>query len=811
MASQIENQLLKLFLYLFNDFPENDWTTNKLLKNTPQNLQAIKEYSNSNSNLRVLFFNRKSINDILYENDDSISLNRFKLNLESLYNLFYLDLLIMNDPDVINYKYSLDFITNLNSFIENNNKENQIQNIILLKVEFDLIENYKGMDEYKVDIEEDKLNKMEVMIKNMIPDNLNIGLNKNDIFDQKIDIIYAQIIFHYLKLKNFEEFESKIKNQLFLENIYITKDMLNKLCELIDKENKNDFIIEKIEDLSDIDKINFHYVLLKDILKKPFFIYQIPFLYNARTIIINSIKKDVNTLLSLKNHKDKKIQEKIEYIIFKLLDSEYYHQKIINLSKDNSIKRTVNSSYSTKINSDNQNSKENNKSISFYNEEEFNISLKSNKSKTKSKSYNKDYINNENESQNSSAYKKEEDDLSKKRDKSSELEVLEFIEIIKEEQSEFKKLSNNYYISGGKGELSLYDSLYHFKTKINIGKKFPLCSSFYYIYELNCDSNQIKIAIMCKSKYYVVTFNLNNFTSDYKDFSTDLAIQSIFPIPNIENKYIITGNKGIYNITSDFNFQIIASDLKEKPSFIGGINIDENTLALVSNSIIPNGEDKLILYNKITNGIILEISGHSFRISSNCLSLIENEKDGKKMKILLCACKKYTKEQKNGILLVDLSKFGESKKINELFYETGPFEVDCFCPISLVENTNSISEEITKKENIEIKKTDFFFVGGFDDDKREGIIKLYKLNYNNNKIDNIDFIQDIANNYKNNSENSSNKSKESKYYIFEGFGRSITSIIQSNIIGNILVTSMDGNVYLFKPPNIDYFLNSDYL
>jgi hypothetical protein len=134
------------------------------------------------------------------------------------------------------------------------------------------------MDEYKVDIEEDKLNKMEVMIKNMIPDNLNIGLNKNDIFDQKIDIIYAQIIFHWLKLKNFKEFETKIKNQLFLENIYITQDMLNKLCELIDKENIKDFIIEKIEDLSDKNKIYLYYVLLKDILKKPFFIYQIPFL-----------------------------------------------------------------------------------------------------------------------------------------------------------------------------------------------------------------------------------------------------------------------------------------------------------------------------------------------------------------------------------------------------------------------------------------------------------------------------------------------------------------------------------------------------
>jgi hypothetical protein len=714
----------------------------------------------------------------------------------------------MNNPYIMNYEYSFDFIKILNSFISKNISENLIQSIILLKVEIDLIKNYRGMDDK--DIEEKKLDEMEEGIKKMIPDNLNIGLTKNDLFSQKIDIIYAQIIFHWLKLKNFEEFESKIINQLFLENIYLTKDMLDKLCQLINEENKKDFIIEKIEDLSDINKINFNYVLLKDILKKSFFIYQIPFLRDARIIILNSIKKDFNGLLSLKKNKDKTIQEKIEYIILRLLDSEYYHQKIIKILKENSSERILNTEGSTKINSNILNSKENSKSLNFYNEEESKTLLKS--SQSKSKSNIKDYINNNNnESQNSSVYKTiEEDNLSKIKNKSSELEVLEFIKKIKEKHSQFKKLSNNYYIGGGKESLFLYDSLYHLKKEIKSDKVFPLCSPFYYIYEINCDNSQIKIVILCKSKYYVVNINLDNFENDYKDFTTDLAIQSIFPIPETENKYIITGNKGICNITNDLKSQISTNNLIEKKStsFVGGISIDKNTLALISNSIIPNGEDKLVLYNKATSSK-KEISGHSFRISSNCLSLIENEKDGKITKILLCACKKYSKEQKNGILLVNLSNFYEKEKINELFYDTGSYEVDCFCPISIVENTNSISEEITLKDNITIKKTDFFFVGGFDEDKREGMIKLYKINYNNNKID-IEFIQEIINNERNNNNNSDNNS-DSNNKIFKGFDRSITSIIQSNIIGNILVTSMDGNVYLFKPPNIDYFLNNDYL
>jgi len=795
MASQLENQFYNLFFYL-NNFPENDWVKNQFLNSN--DLETIKEFSNSN--IRALFFNKTNIDKIVYETDYSISLDKFELNSKSLYNLFYLDLLIMNNPDIINYKCSLDFIKNINSFINNDNSENLIQNIILLKVENDLIKNYRGMDEYYKDKIENELIEMEEWIKNMIPDNLDIGIAKKDIFSEKIDIIYAHIIFNWLKLKKFEEFESKIINQLFLENIYLTEDMLKELCQLLDKENKNDFIIEKLEDLSDINKINFNYILLKNILKKSFFIYHIPFLYKSRTIILNAKKDELNELLSLKKIKDSVIQERIKYIIFRLLDSEYYQQNIIKFSKENSSIRGINTQDSTKVNSNNKSSKKNDKTLNFLNEGS-NTILSSNQSNSNSRDWMANNNSNvSNESQNASVEKKKKEDLSKIMNKSSDLEILEYIKTIKHRQSQFKKLSNNYYISVGKEGLFLYNSLYQLKTSINLGKDFSSFSSFYYIYEINCDSNQVKIAILCKIKYYVVYINLINFKSDSQDFSSDLAIQNIFPIPKTENKYITTGVKGIFNITSDFKSQISTYTLNNKSPFIDGINIDNNTLALICNSIIPFGEDKLIFYNCSIYGIKKEISGYSFRISSNCLSLIENEKDGKKIKILLCACKKYTKKQKNGILLVNLSNFDKNEEINELFYETGPFEVDCFCPITIVENKNSKEEDVTIKENITIKKTDFFFVGGFDEEKREGMIRLYKINYTNNKID-IEFIQDIVNNEKNDSNDKA----------FEGFGKSISSIIQSNIIGNILVTNFDGNVYLFKPPNIDYFLSNNYL
>ena len=431
---------------------------------------------------------------------------------------------------------------------------------------------------------------------------------------------------------------------------------------------------------------------------------------------------------------------------------------------------------------------------------------------------NKEEVEIESEEEGKKEKEEENNKLHELKNKSSEDEILGFIKIIKpkeqpkevtianrtknkfHDQSQFiKKLNNNYYITGGKEELFLYDSLYRYITKIELDENV---TTYYYIYEINCNSNQIKIAILCKSIYYVVTINLNNLEKiEYNNYkSEDLALQSIFSITG-EN-YIITGNKGIYNITTDFNSEIRNKSSRNNSPFIAGIKIDKDIIALTSNSIIPFGEDKLILYNKSTNGIKEEIKGHSFRISSNGLSLIENENDDKRPKILLCACKKYRKNQKNGILLVNLPKLNKKDKTNKLFYETGPFEVDCFCPITIVENKNLKSSKITKKKNITIKNTDFFFVGGFDEDKREGMIKLYKINYNDNEIY-IEFIQDIINNDTNNSSNNNNT--------FEGFDRSITSIIQSNILGNILVTSLDGNVYLFKPPNIDYFLSNNYL
>ena len=56
----------------------------------------------------------------------------------------------------------------------------------------------------------------------------------------------------------------------------------------------------------------------------------------------------------------------------------------------------------------------------------------------------------------------------------------------------------------------------------------------------------------------------------------------------------------------------------------------------------------------LTYTFIKKIGGHSFRISSNGLSLIPREETQSNNTILFCACKKYLSNQKNGILLVNV-------------------------------------------------------------------------------------------------------------------------------------------------------------
>jgi hypothetical protein len=201
------------------------------------------------------------------------------------------------------------------------------------------------------------------------------------------------------------------------------------------------------------------------------------------------------------------ISQKTETELNIYIDNWKKYERIIKEKKYTSIDKDIRKDLVEFFNN------ENNKNIllNIFTKEEYTSFIKNNIQYLEKNSLSR-ISNSDNSTIMNSYYKKnsEEENLSKIKNKSSEIEVLEFIKIIGQNQSQFiQKLNNNYYISGGKEELFLYNSLYEFETKIDLDKDV---TSYYNIHEINCDSSQIKLAILCKSVYYIVTINLLDFT-----------------------------------------------------------------------------------------------------------------------------------------------------------------------------------------------------------------------------------------------------------------------------------------------------------
>ena len=225
-------------------------------------------------------------------------------------------------------------------------------------------------------------------------------------------------------------------------------------------------------------------------------------------------------------------------------------------------------------------------------------------------------------------------------------------------------------------------------------------------------------------------------------------------------------------------------ELKEiyKKTYLGSIKINDDIFTSTSNRVLSNGEDKIIFYNLKFKKFIKEIKGYSFIKSRNNLSTIpipDKYNKTKSDKLLFCACKKYIKSQKNGILLLKLKIIDNNiNDIYKIFYNTGNFEVYCFCNISKFNNNNIIDN---KKNNY----TEYVLVGGYDNKKGKGLIRLYKIIYNEDieKI-NLEYIQDIQ-------IDKIIKNINSKSFKI----KPITYIEQSKENGNIIISIDDGNIY----------------
>jgi hypothetical protein len=298
----------------------------------------------------------------------------------------------------------------------------------------------------------------------------------------------------------------------------------------------------------------------------------------------------------------------------------------------------------------------------------------------------------------------------------------------------------------------------------------------------------------CPEKIYIIFIINNKFEVEEKrlNFSDSLNLYAFYPH---KEELILCGNDSL----SKYNG--IIKEIKEdnqksfevlnKIQTRCGINISGNIIAVVSNKVLKTkGQDilKCINKNKLNETYSEE---YSFNIGQNSLLIIDTNIDIKnnnnsnsgnnkrkrkqknystpgnneKAKLLLCACTKYLNDQKNGILII----CPNSKKIKNNFYDTGEFEVFCFC-------------------NLKTNKTDknYILVGGYDNQSSRGLIKLYEIIYDtDNKIENtrINFIKNIHN--------------------LSKFKEPFNCIIQSSKTGNIIATNFDGSVNLFSEPNLD--------
>ena len=924
------------FISFHLNFPEF-----KLLSNYSDIKNLIK--ATKSKVLKILYYHKKNIHKILYDSQNIITIDDCNISFKDLHDLFYSNLLIMDNPNLINYDCSIENIRKIVKLIETF-KYNKYKIVILSKFNINLIDNYIETDIYD-EKEEEEISKIKNNCITNIRNNfkeLNINLTENEIIKNKIDILYIKTIIDLIKTNKIENFEYtyNIIKELDLESIDITKVMFDELYKVLNPQEKymEKYIISQINDLFNINVINFYYILFKYILKYSVYIYYIPILLKLKKTIINIIKYQLNDLLNLIKNEDNIIIEKIEYIIEKITDSKYYfHKYLYNFkllklkeilyyykeflfeskkedinkieiiiknkeinkydnylydyeeakklnkrisiikylfnSEDNNYnlqkrendlnhyidewelvekmikeKRYKKIKRNTKIKLINYfiDIKNNNILLSIFQKDEYKLFIKENIQYLDSKNYNEenkenknnlnniittknnsiikskpiDSINIQNKNQDSSiiiqsytidknsSFEKKSNTFINNKDeietllgindelnellnlyqKSSVYKVIEFIKIIGNHKvADFiKNLDNGLYISGGENKkLIIYDKTFKNILEIKVGELI------YNIEILNITQKYIKIIVTYLKGFFIYIIDSKNIT--YKTEKYELNLSCNYILPYDKDSLLILGEKCIIqylNLNED-NFNGIETKtlFNDEQYYKEGIVINNDIFCFKSNSILPKGSNTIIFYNSAKNKIVEKIKGYSFTLSPNGLCLITNNESNK---ILLCACKKYDSEQKNGILLIIINLQKGKEKFYHYFYDTQNFEVNCFCPIINVKNENVIDEDITLKDKINIDKTDFILVGGFDDDKREGIIKLFKIE-NNENINEIKiiYIQDII----------------IDKNIFEGFEMPISCIAQSIITGNLMVTCWDGNVYLFKPPNIDFFLN----
>ena len=670
--------------------------------------------------IQWVFLNMENMHKILYNLQEVISI-AFNEKTNNIPYLFYLDYLIMDNPDYINYAYDYNFIINVNTI----KPKNGLVKVIKGKIIIELIYNYKGLPFYEKDIYIKYLKGIKDENDRVIEDNisffqsLNLNWNKTDILHKTIDKIYLGIIIVIISEGNFRDYNiCNLLDELGLKSIIIIKEKYEELYNLVNNDDYfNKYKILTKDDLLNETKICFYYILLKYIFKSSIDIYQINLFLITKKVLIKLIKQNLLHSSSFK------LNEKNEFIIKKIIDNDYYYNIFIQELKNN---------------------KQNDLSEIIH--PEINHYLR---------------IDN------------------------SEITVIDYIKKIK---GDFvRELNNGYLIiyKGKKKTLKIYDHTYNQISSVNIDDGITDC------YEINTnEETENKFILYSLNKLISCTIHKdNNITNESYELG-EISCSIFFEVK--KDCYLISGIKGCYLFNKLYNEN--NKILSTEKSYINGIKINEDIVALTSNNIYPGPEDELIFYN-IGTGEIIQINKYSITPKSNSLVTYPKEQP----KILLCPCSKKSDKQNNGILIIDLNIINtgckERKELKKFlyFFDSKNIEVNCICILFNKQSTETEEISTTNKNGLErCINNAYFFAGGFDKDKN-GIINLYKLTYTNYFEAEIVYIMKIE--FETNN-------------IFKGIKHPVTSIIQSKKKQNIFFTSGE-YVYIFKKPNLKKVLEEN--
>ena len=756
------------------------------------NFDRLREIYNKNELIIFKIWNVFDIYEILYDTEEIINIDK---NITDLSSNFYLTLLIQKANNVINYQYNLEYLQNILHQINSNINLNFL-NLILSKILYHLIDNYRensNLNNSDLEIQQE-LSEMEEKVMTFIVKN-NIFINlKEEIIEINIGELYSKIIYELVINNTIDNFEKvyNIVKEIEIEKIDFTESMFIIFVDLFYTEKKivDKYSILEEKDFGDINKINFYFIFLKYIFKQSIFIYNFKLFLETRKFIINKIRLGYN-LNSFILLQDNNLIEREKYIIKSLLDSDYYFEKLNNNNKFNK-KESVISNESEIFSHD---------SISIQSEREKEQSFIDNSHIEKrsdiNSSDNIEYLNSS---------------IISNQNKSSQFNIISS-QIYNDPSNtniiRFKKIINNIKEDKEKDEKE--DTKHKFIIEINSGYISWGIAKNIYIYnkEYNCvkiinlkneilnnlvveESNKEGIFyIIACLQYKLRIFTIKNMKhiNEIKDFTLNNIYEEMSSVFRIsKDNYLICYKNKICFISESFNDRITAVQEQKFiiPSIVSAININENYIGLKACDFIDKNNNKIKFLNIFKGELYpFEIKGYSLIFSYAGMSIMPSFQSKNENKVLLCACKKYSQDGKNGILLINTRNL-ENEKVYTYFSDTKNFEVYCFCTI-LIFNYEKMFDD--KYNYID---TDYFLVGGFDSEKGIGGIKLYKIIFDNEKYENkIVFIQDIDD--------------------FKEFKYPVNCIIQDkkSLYQNILVTCLDGNIYLFSGPNIEYYLRID--